>query len=110
MEKSSFTRSFTPATVRSAIPANAGFDHGHTWRGTIFCARTSFRAMTSTCRSISATWKNIIWKFDHKMIVTDGDKTFMDPSIFEPEGVVVIKGRGPSVENVAIHVLDGVVE
>ncbi len=50
--------------------------------------------------------KNIMRKFDHKMIVTDGDKTFMDPSIFEPEGVVVIKGRGPSVENVAIHVLD----
>jgi hypothetical protein len=44
------------------------------------------------------------------MIVTDGDQTFMDPSIFEPEGVVVIKGRGPSVENVAIHVLDETVE
>ena len=40
------------------------------------------------------------------MIVTEGDQTFMDPSIFEPEGVVLIKGRGPSVENVAIHVLD----
>jgi 6-pyruvoyl-tetrahydropterin synthase len=53
--------------------------------------------------------KNILRKFDHKMIVTAGDPTFTDPAIFEPEGVVVIKGKGPSVENVAIHAFDEVV-
>ena len=30
--------------------------------------------------------------------------------MFEPEGVVVLKGKGPSVENVAAYVFDGVVE
>ena len=29
--------------------------------------------------------------------------------MFEPEGVVVLKGKGPSVENVAHYVFDGVV-
>jgi 6-pyruvoyl-tetrahydropterin synthase len=53
--------------------------------------------------------KNILRKFDHKMIVTEGDATFTDPAIFEPEGVVVITGKGPSVENVAIHAFDEVV-
>ena len=28
----------------------------------------------------------------------------------EPEGVVVLKGKGPSVENVAYYVYDGVVD
>ena len=53
--------------------------------------------------------KNILRKFDHKMIVTEGDRTFVDPAIFEPEGVVIITGKGPSVENVAIHAFDEVV-
>ena len=30
--------------------------------------------------------------------------------LFEPEGVVLLKGKGPSVENVAAYVFDGVVE
>ena len=38
-----------------------------------------------------------------------GDATFTDPAIFEPDGVIVIKGKGPSVENVALHAFDEVV-
>ena len=34
----------------------------------------------------------------------------MDPALFEPEGIVVIKGKGPSVENVARYVFDKVVD
>jgi hypothetical protein len=47
---------------------------------------------------------------DHKMLVTEQDATFLDSSLFEPEGVVVLKGKGPSVENVAGYVFDGVVQ
>ncbi len=44
------------------------------------------------------------------MIVTESDAAFTNPSLFEPEGIVLIKGKGPSVENVAIHALDESVE
>jgi hypothetical protein len=47
---------------------------------------------------------------DHKMLVTEQDRTFLDQGLFEPEGVVMLKGRGPSVENVAYYVFDGVVD
>jgi hypothetical protein len=47
---------------------------------------------------------------DHKMLVTEQDRTFLDQGLFEPEGVVMLKGKGPSVENVAYYVFDGVVD
>jgi hypothetical protein len=47
---------------------------------------------------------------DHKMLVTEQDATFLNSELFEPEGVVVLKGKGPSVENVAYYVYDGVVD
>jgi hypothetical protein len=46
---------------------------------------------------------------DHKMLITEQDATFLDAGLFEPEGVVMLKGKGPSVENVARYVFDGVV-
>ena len=87
-------------------PGKCRFVHGHTWKGTIVVSTEMFPRDAIDMSLDFGDLKNIMRKFDHKMIVTDGDQTFMDPSIFEPEGVVVIKGRGPSVENVAIHVLD----
>ena len=41
---------------------------------------------------------------------SEQDRTFLDEGLFEPEGVVMLKGKGPSVENVALYVFDGVVE
>ena len=43
------------------------------------------------------------------MLITEQDTTFLDAGLFEAEGVVMLKGKGPSVENVAHYVLDGVV-
>jgi hypothetical protein len=34
----------------------------------------------------------------------------MNPDLFEPEGIVVLKGKGPSVENVAVYVWEHVVD
>ena len=54
--------------------------------------------------------KNVMRFMDHKMLVTEQDTTFLDSELFEPEGVVLLKGKGPSVENVAYYVYDGVVD
>ena len=50
--------------------------------------------------------KEVMRDLDHKMLVVESDTTFMDPALFEPEGVVVMQGKGPSVENVAHYVFD----
>ena len=54
--------------------------------------------------------KQVMRDLDHKMLVVESDTTFMNAALFEPEGVVVMKGKGPSVENVAHYVFDHVVE
>ena len=54
--------------------------------------------------------KDVMRFMDHKMLVTEQDATFRNADLFEPEGVVVLKGKGPSVENVAHYVFDGVVD
>jgi 6-pyruvoyl-tetrahydropterin synthase len=54
--------------------------------------------------------KNVMRFMDHKMLVTEQDRTFLDQGLFEPEGVVMLKGKGPSVENVAAYVFDGVLD
>ena len=48
--------------------------------------------------------------FDHRIIVTADDEIFTDPKLFEPEGIVLIPGKSPSVENVAAYVWSGVVD
>ena len=89
-------------------PGKCRFVHGHTWKGTIVVATEEFPRDEIDMSLDFGDLKNILRKFDHKMIVTEGDQEFTDPTLFEPEGVVLIKGRGPSVENVAIHALDEV--
>jgi 6-pyruvoyl-tetrahydropterin synthase len=53
--------------------------------------------------------KQIMRDLDHKIMVTRHDSTFLNPALFEHEGIVVLDGRGPSVENVAAHVWERVV-
>ena len=53
--------------------------------------------------------KAVMRFMDHKMLVTEQDTTFLNSELFEPEGVVLLKGKGPSVENVAYYVFDGVI-
>ena len=52
-----------------------------------------------------------IFKFlDHKMLVSARDTTFLNAELFDPQGVVVMPGENPSVENVAEYCLDQAVE
>ena len=110
MEKIIVHAKFHTGHRQIGYPGKCRFVHGHTWRGTISVRADEFPRDDIDMSLDFGDLKNIMRKFDHKMIVTDGDTAFMDPKLFEPEGVVVIKGRGPSVENVAIHVLDETVE
>ncbi len=54
--------------------------------------------------------KQVMRALDHKMLVVASDPALLDPALFDPEGIVVLQGKGPSVENVAHHVFDGVVD
>jgi 6-pyruvoyltetrahydropterin/6-carboxytetrahydropterin synthase len=108
MEKITVHARFHTGHRQLGYPGKCRFIHGHTWRGTIVVATEEFPRDEIDMSLDFGDLKDILRKFDHKMIVTEGDASFLDPSLFEPEGVVLIKGRGPSVENVAIHVADEV--
>jgi 6-pyruvoyltetrahydropterin/6-carboxytetrahydropterin synthase len=86
------------------------FVHGHTWRGTVIVETEEFPRDAMDMSLDFGDLKKIMRDFDHRMIVTASDPDFADPAKFEPEGVVVIEGKGPSVENVARHVWGRVVD
>jgi 6-pyruvoyltetrahydropterin/6-carboxytetrahydropterin synthase len=109
MEKIIVHAKFHTGHRQIGFPGKCRFVHGHTWRGSIMIRTDEFPRDEIDMSLDFGDLKNIMRKFDHRMIVTDNDTTFMDRTLFEPEGIVVIKGRGPSVENVAVHVLDEVV-
>ncbi len=85
--------------------------HGHTWRG-VFVIRTErFPRLEKLDMSVDfGALKDIFKSLDHKMLVSARDTTFLDAKLFEPQGVVVMPGENPSVENVAEYCLDQAVE
>ena len=85
--------------------------HGHTWRG-VFVVRTErFPRLEKLDMSVDFGALKDIFKFlDHKMLISARDGTFLDPKLFESQGVVVMPGENPSVENVAEYCLDQAVE
>ena len=90
-------------------PGKCRFVHGHTWRGTIRVETEEFPRDDLDMALDFGDLKALLRQFDHKMIVGPGDEVFTDADVFDPEGVVVIPGKGPSVENVAAFVWQGVV-
>ena len=106
MEKIIVHAKFHTGHRQIGYPGKCRFVHGHTWRGTIVITTDEFPRDDLDMALDFGDLKRIMRDFDHKMIVTAHDDTFLDPALFEPEGVVVIKGKGPSVENVALHVFD----
>lgn len=87
------------------------FVHGHTWRG-VFVVKTA-RFPRDPVLDMSVDFgalKDIFQSLDHKMLVSKNDAQFLDPKLFAPEGVVVLPGENPSVENVALYCLNEAVE
>jgi len=109
MEKITVHARFHTGHRQIGYPGKCRFVHGHTWHGTIVVATEEFPRDEIDMSLDFGDLKDILRKFDHKMIVTESDTAFLDPALFEPDGVVLIKGRGPSVENVALHALDEVI-
>jgi 6-pyruvoyltetrahydropterin/6-carboxytetrahydropterin synthase len=80
------------------------FVHGHTWRGEFVLRAERFPRDEKLDMSVDFGVLKDIFKFlDHKMLVSEFDTTFLNADLFEPEGVVVLPGRNPSVENVALY-------
>ncbi len=110
MEKIVVHAKFHTGHRQLGYPGKCKYVHGHTWRATVMISTDQFPRDELDMSLDFGDIKDIVRYFDHKIIVTEQDTTFLDPTLFEPEGVVVIKGRGPSVENVAVHVFEKVAD
>ena len=110
MEKIIVTAKFHTGHRQLGYPGKCKYVHGHTWQGKVTITAEEFPRDHLDMSLEFGAIKNVMRFMDHKMLVTEDDKTFLDSKLFEPEGVVLLKGRGPSVENVAAYVFEGVVD
>ena len=101
MEKIIVTAKFHTGHRQLGYPGKCKFVHGHTWQGKVTIAAEQFPRDHIDMSLEFGEIKNVMRFMDHKMLIVESDKTFMNSEFFEPEGVVVLKGKGPSVENVA---------
>ncbi|HQI75887.1 MAG TPA: 6-carboxytetrahydropterin synthase [Candidatus Latescibacteria bacterium] len=82
--------------------------HGHTWRGTISLSTEKFPRNHLDMAIDFGDLKQVFRRMDHKMLVGEADREFVTAQGVDPEGVVVIPGSNPSVENIAYYCQDGV--
>ena len=109
MEKIQVTAKFHAGHRQLGYPGKCRFVHGHTWHGTVVVAAKELPRNALDMSIDFGDIKNVMRFLDHKMLISEQDTTFREAGLFEPEGIVVLKGKGPSVENVARYVFDGVV-
>ena len=110
MEKIIVHAKFHTGHRQLGYPGECRFVHGHTWRGTVVISTEEFPRDELDMSLDFGDIKQVMRDLDHKMLVVESDTTLMDAALFEPDGIVVLKGRGPSVENVAHYVFDRVVQ
>ena len=110
MEKIIVTTKFHTGHRQLGYPGKCKWVHGHTWQGKVMVSAEEFPRDDLDMSIDFGDLKNVMRFMDHKMLVTEQDATFLDSELFEPEGVVMLKGKGPSVENVAHYVFDGVAD
>ena len=85
--------------------------HGHTWRGSFVVRAERFPRLEGIDMSVDfGALKEIFRSLDHRMLVSARDEIFLDSRLFEPDGIVLIPGANPSVENVARYCLEQAVE
>lgn len=107
METIKVTGKFHAGHRLRGYEGKCAFVHGHTWHGTFVVCTECFPRHEKLDLSVDFGMLKDIFKFlDHKMLVAAEDETFLNPKLFAPEGVVVIPGRNPTVENVARYCLD----
>ena len=85
--------------------------HGHTWRGRFTVRAERFPRIEKLDMAVDFGALKGIFKFlDHKMLISARDTLFQQPEVFDPQGVVVMPGENPSVENVALYCLNEAVD
>lgn len=109
MERVTVTAHFHAGHRQINYPGKCEWVHGHTWRARIIVTAEAFPRDELDMSLDFADLKHVARALDHKMLVSADDAKFLDQSQFGSEGVVVIPGRGPSVENVARYIFNGVV-
>jgi len=83
------------------------FVHGHTWRGTFVLRAERFPRDGMKDMSVDfGDLKRVFKDLDHKMLVSEEDTVFLESELFDPEGLVLIPGKNPSVENVTAYCLE----
>ena len=101
---------FHAAHRQLGYPGKCAFVHGHTWKGEFTVSTEAFPRDDLDMALDFGDLKRIMRHMDHKIIITEADAQFMDSEQFDPAGVVMIRGRGPSVENVAYYCFEKIVE
>ena len=87
------------------------FVHGHTWHGEITVQTERFPRDEKLDITLDfGRLKDILKGLEHRMLVSERDELFLNPDVFEPEGVVVMPGLNPSVENVATYAMNETVD
>lgn len=102
MEKIVVRTKFHTAHRQIGYPGHCQWIHGHTWRGTITVETEEFPRDELDMSLDFADLKQVLRFLDHKIVVSPDDALMQDAKLFDPDGVVVVPGRGPSVENVAV--------
>ncbi len=108
MEKITVHAKFHTAHRQMGYPGHCCYVHGHTWRGTITVSTEEFPRDELDMALDFGDLKKLLRQLDHKIIVSPDDPEFTNPDLFDPEGIVVVPGKGPSVENVAVWIWDQV--
>lgn len=101
MEKIIVKAHFHTAHRQPGYPGHCQHVHGHTWRAKVTLSCEEFPRDELDMSVDFGDIKKIVRFLDHKIIVTKDDTAFLDSKMFDAEGVVVVEGKGPSVENVA---------
>jgi len=109
MERIVVTAHFHTAHRQLGYPGHCRFVHGHTWRGKIIVQAEEFPRDAIDQSLDFGDLKKTMRRLDHKLLVSAHDHQFLNSAEFEPEGIVVLDGRGPSVENVALDIFRNVV-
>lgn len=104
MEKIIVHASFHAGHRQPGYPGKCRFIHGHTWRGTVQVATERFPRDAHEMSIDFGELKDIMKRLDHRLLITADDELLRHPDLCEQDGLIVLPGRGPSVEAVADYV------
>lgn len=106
METIKVKTDFHTAHRQIGYPGKCKHIHGHTWRGAVSLTTERFPRNQLDMAIDFGDLKDIFRQFDHKILVSADDREFIDNPAIDREGIIVIPGANPSVENITYFCLD----